>query len=66
MEGDEFVVGRVEGLNRARVLAFADLQGVMPRFDWRLDGFVPLDRPETLTVEHDIERATHDSRRVKR
>jgi len=54
-----------EGLNFARVSAFTDLQGVMSRFDWHLDRFVPFDRPGTLTVDHDIERAAHDARRVQ-
>ena len=64
-EGNEFFLGRVEGLNSARVPAFADLQGVMSGFDWHLDRFVPFDQPGTLTVDHDIERAAHDPRGVQ-
>jgi hypothetical protein len=32
----------------------------MSGFDWYLDRFVHFDRPDTLTVDHDIERATTD------
>jgi hypothetical protein len=32
----------------------------MSSFDWYLDRVVHFDRPDTLTVDHDIERATTD------
>jgi hypothetical protein len=59
-EGDDFTLGRIEGLSSARVSAIADLQGVTSRLDWRLDRVVQFDRPDTLTVNLDIVRATTD------
>jgi hypothetical protein len=59
-EGDDLAVGRVEGQSAAQVSAVADLQGVMSRFDWCLDPVVHFERPDTLTVDHDIVRATTD------
>jgi hypothetical protein len=32
----------------------------MSSFDWYLDRVVHFERPDTLTVDHDIERATTD------
>src|ERR1039458_10067182 len=59
-ERDNLALGRVEGQSAAQVSAVADLQGVMSSFDWYLDRVVHFDRPDTLTVDHDIERATTD------
>src|ERR1039458_5446556 len=60
-ERDNLALGRVEGQSAAQVSAVADLQGVMSSFDWYLDRVVHFDRPDTLTVDHDIERATRTS-----
>ena len=59
-ERDDLTLGRVEGQSAAQVSAVADLQGVMSGFDWYLDRFVHFERPDTLTVDHDIEVATTD------
>ena len=59
-EGDDFALGRVEGLSPARVPAIADLQSVTSRLDWRLDRVVHFERPDTLTVNLDIVGATTD------
>jgi hypothetical protein len=59
-EGDDSVLGRVEGLSPARVSTIADLQGVTSGFDWHLDRVMQCDRPDTLTVDQDIVRATTD------
>src|ERR1700730_5999162 len=59
-EGDDFALGRVEGLSSARVSAIADLQAVTSSFDWHLDRVMQCDRPDTLTVDQDIVRATTD------
>src|SRR6516165_661877 len=61
-EGDQFALGRIEGLNTARVSAIADLEGVTSRFDGRFDRVVHFNRPDTLTVDEDVERATTDLR----
>jgi len=44
-----------EGQIAAQVSAVADLQGVMSSVDWHLDRVVHFERPDTLTVDHDIE-----------
>jgi len=59
-EGDDLALGRVEGQSAAQVSAVADLQSVISKFDWYLDRIVHFERPDTLTVDHDIERATTD------
>jgi hypothetical protein len=59
-EGDGLALGGVEGLNTAGVSAIAELQGVTSRFDWYLDRVVHFDRSGTLTVNHDVVRATSD------
>jgi hypothetical protein len=59
-EGYDLVFGRVEGPSSARVSAIADLQGVTSSFDWHLDRVMQFDRPDRLTVDQDIERATTD------
>jgi hypothetical protein len=58
--GDDLALGGVKGQSAAQVSAVADLQGVMSSFDWYLDRVVHFERPDTLTVDHDIERATMD------
>jgi hypothetical protein len=57
-EGDGLALGGVEGLSSAGVSAIANLQGVTSRFDWYLDRVVHFDRSGTLTVNHDVVRAT--------
>jgi hypothetical protein len=59
-EGDGLALGGVEGLRSAGVSAIADLQGVTSSFDWYLDRVVHIDRSGTLTVNHDVVRATPD------
>jgi hypothetical protein len=59
-EGDDLALGGVEGLSSAGVSAIANLQGVTSRFDWYLDRVVHFDRSGTLTVNHDVVRATSD------
>src|SRR5581483_223479 len=59
-EGDGLAVGGVEGQRAAQVSAVADLEGVVSSFDWYLDRVVHSDRPGSLTVDDDIERATTD------
>jgi hypothetical protein len=59
-EGDRLALGGVEGLSSAGVSAIANLQGVTSRFDWYLDRVVHFERPGTLTVNHDVVRATSD------
>ncbi|MFY9864137.1 MAG: hypothetical protein WAK58_09995, partial [Trebonia sp.] len=61
-EGDDLFLGGVEGLRAARVSSIANLQGVTSRLDWYLDRVVHFDRPDPLTVDHDIVRATTDLR----
>jgi hypothetical protein len=61
-EGDDLALGGVEGLSAARISAIADLQGMTSRLDWYLDRAVHLDRPDLLTIEYDIVRATADLR----
>jgi hypothetical protein len=61
-EGDNLVLGGVVGLSAARVSSIANLQGVESRLDWYLDRAVHLDRPDPLTVDHDIVRTTTDLR----
>ena len=58
--GDYFALDGIEGLSPARVSATSDLQGVTSRFDWYLDRVVHFNRPNTLTVDQDIERAAAD------
>ena len=57
-EGDDPALGGVEGLSAARLSAIAVLQGMTSRLDWYLDRVVHLDRPDPLTVDHDIVRAS--------
>jgi hypothetical protein len=59
-EGDGLALGGLEGLSSAGVSATANLQGVTSRFDWYLDRVVHLERSGTLTVNHDVVRATSD------
>jgi hypothetical protein len=59
-EGDGLAVGGAEGLSSAGVSATANLQGVTSRFDWYLDRVVHFERSGTLTVNHDVVRATSD------
>src|SRR5450756_293774 len=59
-EGDGLALGGVEGLSSAGVSAIANLQGVTSRFDGYLDRVVHCDRSGTLTVNHDVVRATSD------
>jgi hypothetical protein len=54
--GDLAIVG-LEGLDPAGVPAPADLQGVTAGVDRRIDRLVPLDRPDALAVDQDVERA---------
>jgi hypothetical protein len=61
-EGDDLVLGGVEGLSAARVSSIANLQGVTSRLDRHLDRVVHFDRPDPITVDHDIVRATTDLR----
>src|ERR1700729_1731873 len=61
-EGDDLAVGGLEGFSAARLSAIADLQGMSSRLDWYLDRVVHFDRPDPLTVDHDIVRATTDLR----
>jgi hypothetical protein len=61
-EGDDLAIGGVEGLSAARLSAIADLQGMTSRLDWYLDRVVHFDRPDRLTIEYDIVRATADLR----
>jgi hypothetical protein len=51
-------VGHVESQVWARVSALADLEGVTSRLDHRFKRVVQFDRPDTLAVDHDVERAT--------
>src|ERR1039458_4308305 len=57
-EGDGLALGGLEGPSSAGVSATANLQGVTSRFDWYLDRVVHLERSGTLTVNHDVVRAT--------
>jgi hypothetical protein len=59
-ERDGSALGGVEGLSSAGVSAIANLQGVTSRFDWYLDRVVHFERSGTLTVNHDVVRATSD------
>jgi len=59
-EGDGLVLGGVEVLSSAGVSAIANLQEMPSRFDWYLDRVVHFDRSGTLTVNHDVVRATSD------
>jgi hypothetical protein len=59
-EGDGLALGGLEGLSSAGVSAAANLQGVTSRFDWYLDRVVHFERSGTLTVNHDVVRATSD------
>src|ERR1035437_6996615 len=59
-EGDGLALGGLEGLSSAGVSATANLQAVTSRFDWYLDRVVHLERSGTLTVNHDVVRATSD------
>ncbi len=59
-EGDDLALGRVEGRSSARVSAVAELPGVTPGFDWRLDGLVRADGRDARAVDQDVELATTD------
>src|SRR5450759_5126004 len=59
-EGDGLALGGLERLSSAGVSATANLQAVTSRFDWYLDRVVHLERSGTLTVNHDVVRATSD------
>jgi hypothetical protein len=59
-EGDGLALSGVEGLSSAGVSAIANLQGVTSRVDWYLDRVVHFERSGTLTVNHDVVRATSD------
>jgi hypothetical protein len=59
-EGDGLALVGLEGLSSAGVSATANLQGMTSRFDWYLDRVVHLERTDTLTVDHDLVRATPD------
>jgi hypothetical protein len=59
-EGDGLALSGVDGLSSAGVSAIANLQGVTSRFDWYLDRVVHFERSGTLTVNHDVVRATSD------
>jgi hypothetical protein len=61
-EGDGLFLGRVEGLNAARVSSTANLQGVTSSLDWYLDRVVHFDRPDPLAVDRDVVRAATDLR----
>ena len=61
-EGDDFVLGDVEGLGSAGVSAVADLQDVTPGFDRYVDGLVHFNGPGRLSVDHDVVRAATDLR----
>src|ERR1035437_7153635 len=58
-EGDGLALG-LEGPSSAGVSATANLQGATSRFAWYLDRVVHLERSGTLTVNHDVVRATSD------
>ena len=45
-----------------KVSAIADLQGMPSRLDWELDRVVHFDRPDPLTIDHYVVRATTDLR----
>src|SRR5437870_1086696 len=59
-EGDGFALSGVEGLSSAGVSAVANLEGMTSRFDWYLDRVVHFERSGTLTINHDVVRATSD------
>ena len=59
-EGDGLALGGLDGLSSTGVSATANLQGVTSRFDWYLDRVVHFERSSTLTVNHDVVRATSD------
>lgn len=59
-EGDDLALGRVEGRSSARISAIAELQGVTSGLDWRLDGFMRVDRRDARAVDQDVELATTD------
>jgi hypothetical protein len=59
-EGNSLALGGLEGPSSAGVSATANLQGVTSRFDWYLDRVVHFERSGTLTVNHDVVRATSD------
>jgi hypothetical protein len=59
-EGDGLAFGGVEGLNSAGISTTANLQRVTSRCDWNLDRVIHVERSGTLTVNHDVVRATSD------
>jgi hypothetical protein len=60
--GDDLALRGLEGLSSARVSAIADLHSVMSSLDRDLDRIVHLDRPDALTVDHDIVSSSTDLR----
>jgi hypothetical protein len=61
-EGDDLALGGVEGLSAAQASAIADLHGMTSGLDWYLDRVVHFDRPDLLTIDHEIVRAATDLR----
>ena len=59
-KGDGLAFGGLEGLSAAGISATANLQCVMSRLDWYLDRVVHFERSGTLTVDHNVVRATSD------
>src|SRR5207245_7552972 len=56
-ETDHFAVGRVERVVSARVPASPYPQGVMSRFDRRLDGITVVECADATAVDRDLEPA---------
>lgn len=58
-EADDLAIGHLKREFSARVSAFADLQDVTSKCDWRPDRVtVRFNRPDAFTAGHDVERAT--------
>jgi hypothetical protein len=57
-KGHGLALGGLEALRSAGVSATANLKRVTSRFDWYLDRVVHFERSGTLTVNHDVVRAT--------
>ena len=58
-EAADLAISHLKREFAARVSAFADLQGVMSRCNWRLDRVtIRFNRPDAFTVDQDIVRAT--------
>jgi hypothetical protein len=56
-EADHLAVVRVERVLPARVPARSYAQGVVPRFDWLLDGITVVERAGGAAVDRDLEPA---------